>query len=114
MSMQTYYNINKMLCRELDNYGDRGQIIDMEELRTIDMITHAIKSVSTIIAMDEAAYEGASGHYPPFMFGGRSFDESGFSSRESRESGRSNAQRRNAMGQFSRDGSYPLRSVMTR
>ncbi|MBO7450280.1 MAG: hypothetical protein J6U54_07890 [Clostridiales bacterium] len=111
MSMQTYYNIKKMLCRELDNYGDRGQIKDMEELRTIDMITHAIKSVSTIIAMDEAAYEGASGHYPPFMFGGRSFDESGFSSRESRESGRSNAQRRNAMGQFSRDGSYDERSM---
>lgn len=110
MSMQTYYNIKKMLCRELDNYGDKGQIKDMEELKTIDMLTHAIKSVATVIAMDEAKYEGESGHYPPFMWGGRSFEGSGLSGRESRE-GRSNAQRRNAMGQFSRDESYDERSM---
>ena len=111
MSMQTYYNIKKMLCKELDNFGDRGQIKDMEELKTIDMLTHAIKSVATVIAMDEAKYEGTSGHYPPFMWGGRSFEGSGLSSRESREGSFSNAQRRNAMGQFSRDGSFDERSM---
>lgn len=108
MSMQTYYNIKKILCKELDNFGDRGQIKDMEELKTIDMLTHAIKSVATVIAMDEAKYEGESGHYPPFMWGGRSFEDSGLSGRES---GRSNAQRRNAMGQFSRDESFENRSM---
>ena len=80
----------------------------MEELKTIDMLTHAIKSVATVIAMDEAKYEGESGHYPPFMWGGRSFEDSGLSGLES---GRSNAQRRNAMGQFSRDESFENRSM---
>lgn len=106
MSMQTYYDIKKMLCKELDEARDKGRIKDMEDLRTIDMITHAIKSISTIIAMEESGYEGKSGYYPmpAFMYGNRSFDDQSYDDR-------SMAQRRNAMGQFSRDTGYDSYSM---
>ena len=98
MSMQTYYDIKKMLCKELDEARDKGRIADINDLKTIDMLTHSLKSISTIIAMEESGYEGKSGHYPmpTFMYGNRSFDEQSYDDR-------SMAQRRNAMGQFSRD-----------
>lgn len=106
MGMQTYYDIKKMLCKELDEARDKGRIADLNDLKTIDLLTHSLKSISTIIAMDESAYEGKSGHYPipPFMYGNRSFDDQSYDDR-------SMAQRRNAMGQFSRDESYDDRSM---
>lgn len=106
MGMQTYYDIKKMLCKELDEARDKGRIADINDLKTIDMLTHSLKSISTIIAMEESGYEGKSGHYPmpPFMYGNRSFDDQSYDDR-------SMAQRRNAMGQFSRDDydSYSMR-----
>lgn len=106
MGMQTYYDIKKMLCKELDEARDRGRIADISDLKTIDLLTHSLKSISTIIAMEESGYEGKSGHYPmpPFMYGNRSFDDQSYDDR-------SMAQRRNAMGQFSRDdyNSYSMR-----
>lgn len=106
MGMQTYYDIKKMLCKELDEARDKGRIADINDLKTIDMLTHSLKSISTIIAMEESGYEGKSGHYPmpAFMYGNRSFDDRSYDDR-------SMAQRRNAMGQFSRDDydSYSMR-----
>lgn len=106
MSMQTYYDIKKMLCKELDEARDKGRIADISDLKTIDLLTHSLKSISTIIAMEESGYEGKSGHYPmpPFMYGNRSFDDQSYDDR-------SITQRRNAMGQFSRDDydSYSMR-----
>lgn len=97
MSMQTFYDLKKMLCKELEEltYAGNGQIRNDTELDRIDKLTHSIKSLETVIAMKESEYGGESGHYmPPYMWGNRSFEGEG---------GRSNAQRRNAMGQYSRD-----------
>lgn len=106
MSMQTYYDIKKMLCKELDEARDKGRIADISDLKTINLLTHSLKSISTIIAMEESGYEGKSGHYPmpTFMYGNRSFDDKSYDDR-------SMTQRRNAMGQFSRDDydSYAMR-----
>lgn len=101
MGMQTYYDIKKMLCKELDEARDKGRIADISDLKTIDLLTHSLKSISTIIAMEESGYEGKSGHYPipTFMYGNRSFDDQSYDDR-------SMAQRRNAMGQFSRGDGY--------
>lgn len=101
MGMQTYYDIKKMLCKELDEAREKGRIADMSDLKTIDLLTHSLKSITTIIAMEENDYGGKSGHYPIPMiaYDDRSYDE------------RSMAQRRNAMGQFSRDESYDDRSM---
>jgi hypothetical protein len=97
MGLQTYYDIKKMLCKELDEERDKGRINDIGDLKTIDLITHSLKSITTIIAMEENEYEGKSGHYPmpPYIYGHNSFDD-----------GMSSAQRRNAMGQYSRGDSY--------
>lgn len=106
MGMQTYYDIKKMLCKELDEARDKGRINDINDLKTIDMLTHSLKSITTIIAMEESEYEGKSGHYPmpPFMYGNRSFDDRSYDDR-------SMAQRRDTMGRFSRDDydSYAMR-----
>jgi hypothetical protein len=104
--MQTYYDIKKMLCEELDKARDKGRIDDIGDLKMIDLLTHSLKSISTIIAMEESGYEGKSGHYPMpmFMYGNRSFDDRSYDDR-------SMAQRRNAMGQFSRDDGYDNRSM---
>lgn len=102
MSMQTYHEIKKMLCKELDDVAHKGRIDKYDDLDVIDKLTHSLKSVETIIAMAESQYEGTSNRYmPPYVYGGHSFDD-----RMSEMDGRSNAQRRNAMGQFSRDESY--------
>ena len=54
MSMQIYYDIKKMLCEELDKMADKGRIANREDLSIIDALTHSIKSVETIIAMNES------------------------------------------------------------
>lgn len=110
MSMQTYYDLKKMLCKELDEmtYKGNGRIENVEDLKILDMLTHSLKSLETVIAMNESQYSGESGHYPmsiPMMGNwNRSFENGGMSNRNG--GGRSNAQRRNAMGQFSRGNSF--------
>lgn len=109
MSMQTYYGIKQMLCEELDKMAMQGAINNLEELKIVNLLTHSLKSIETLIAMTEAQYSGESGHYPmpmPMMWN-RSFGNGGGgASNRNGGSGRSNAQRRNAMGQFSRGGSF--------
>lgn len=108
MSMQTYYDLKKAICKELDEmtYKGKGRINNIEDLKIIDMLTHSLKSLETVIAMNEAQYGGTSGHYPMMGNWNRSFEDGGMSNRSI---GLSNAQRRNAMGQFSRDN-YSTRS----
>lgn len=99
MGTQTYYDIKKMLCKELDEmtYNGNGRIANREDLEIIDLLTHSIKSVETVIAMNEAQDGGKSGHYlHPYNYGRNSFEGNG-------GGGLSTAQKRNAMGQFSRE-----------
>lgn len=83
MSIQTYHDLKDMLCRELDDITRKGELT-AGSLDTVDKLTHSIKSLETIIAMNQAN-DGESGYYP-YMRGGRS-----------------NAQRRDTMGRFSRE-----------
>lgn len=112
MSMQTYYDLKKAICKELDEmtynmtHNSKGRINNVEDLKIIDLLTHSLKSLETVIAMNEAQYGGTSGHYPTMGNWNRSFEDGGMSNRSM---GLSNAQRRNAMGQFSRDD-YSMRS----
>lgn len=96
MSMQTYYDLKEMLCRELDEIAKKGDLT-AGSLETVDKLTHAIKSISTIIAMD--SYEdGESGYYPAYMGGYRSFENGANAS--NMRGGRSSARRRDSMGRF--------------
>ena len=97
MSTQTYYELKEMLCRELEEITRKGELT-AGSLDTVDKLTHAIKSISTIIAMEEA--DGESEMYP---YWGRAFQGGrGGGSNQRGGGGRSN-QRRDARGRYSRE-----------
>ena len=62
MSMKTYHDLKDMLCEELDEITRKGELT-AGSLDTVDKLTHSIKSLETIIAMNEAQ-DGESGYYP--------------------------------------------------
>lgn len=85
--MQTLYKIKDMLCKELDEYGKKNELT-AGSLDIVDKLTHALKSIETIIAMRE---EGESGRYMDRGSGAR---------------GRGRYARRDSMGRYSSRGSY--------
>lgn len=52
MNLNSLYDIKDMLCEELDNIADKGEITN-SSLETVDKLTHSLKSIETIIAMNE-------------------------------------------------------------
>lgn len=77
--------LRKMLCAELDKLTKKGEL-SAGSLDVIDKLTHSIKSIDTIMAMEDAGYS----------------NEGGYSYARSR--GR-NA-KRDSMGRYSRDGGF--------
>lgn len=64
MNTGVYHDLKDMLCKELTEIVDRGEM-GTGELDVIDKLTHSIKSIETIIAMNDSGYSGASyGRYP--------------------------------------------------
>lgn len=80
MSMKTYHDLKDMLCEELDEITRKGELT-AGSLDTVDKLTHSIKSLETIIAMNEAQ-DGESGYYP---YMGRSYQRRDMRGRYSRE-----------------------------
>ena len=78
-----------MLCIELDKFSKKSDITP-QSLDMIDKLTHSIKSLETIIAMNEA-HDGESEYYPNMR---RSYEY---------RNGRSEARRRDRMGRYSRN-----------
>jgi len=85
--MEELYKLKEMLCDELEEYGRKGEL-STGSLDVVDKLSHALKSITTVIAMEEAD-GGHSGRYEPM--GGNSYAR-----------GRMNA-RRDSMGRYSRD-----------
>ena len=56
-----YEDLKDKLCEELEHVSEKG--ITNRNLETIDMLTHSIKSLATIIAMEDAGYSGDYGRY---------------------------------------------------
>ena len=54
--MHQLEDLKWMLCDELDDITKQGKINTKEELDVIDKLTHSIKSIDTIIAMEDAGY----------------------------------------------------------
>jgi len=84
--MKELYELKEMLCDELKEYGKKGDLT-AGSLDVIDKLAHALKSVETIIAMEDAG--GYSGRY-----------DSGYN-RGSSYAGRRYA-KRDSMGRYSR------------
>lgn len=73
--MHTYYKVKDMLCDELERIASKDEL-STSMLDIVDKLTHSIKSIDTIIAMED--YEG--GHsergmsYARRRRGGMSYD----------------------------------------
>ena len=48
-------DIRDMLCEELDRFGEQNEL-SAGSLDTIDKLAHAIKSIDTIMAMEDSGY----------------------------------------------------------
>ena len=84
--MQKMEELREMLCEELDKITKKGEL-SAGSLDVIDKLTHSIKSIDTIMAMDDAGYSNESGY--------------------SYARGRGRNARRDSMGRYSsRGGSY--------
>ena len=59
--METFEKLKKMLCKELDELVDKGDL-KAGSLDAVDKLTHSIKSLDTIIAMEEAGYSNDYGY----------------------------------------------------
>ena len=53
--MDAYYELKEMLCQELEDLVQKGEL-SAGALDAVDKLTHSIKSLVTIIAMEEGGY----------------------------------------------------------
>jgi len=53
--MTAYYDLKDMLCEELQEFAKKGEL-SAGDLEAVDKLTHSIKSLVTIIAMEEGGY----------------------------------------------------------
>lgn len=85
--MQKMEELREMLCEELDKITKKGEL-SAGSLDVIDKLTHSIKSIDTIMAMEDVGYSNESGY--------------------SYARGRGRNARRDSMGRYSnnRGGSY--------
>lgn len=79
--MQKMEELRDMLCKELDKITKKGEL-SAGSLDIVDKLTHSIKSIDTIMAMDEAGYSNDGYSYA--------------------------RRRRDSMGRYSREGSYAM------
>ena len=89
--MQALYDLKEMLCKELEEYGKKGEL-SAGTLDIVDKLTHTIKNLDKIIEVYED--EGYS-NYGGGMYGGRGV---------SYARGRGRNARRDSMGRYSGDG----------
>jgi len=105
--MNSYHELKKMLCREIDEIVDksRGEL-SAGDLDAVDKLTHSIKSLVTIMAMEDTEYsynDGYSGtrkydmgrhtdnryYYDDGRYSGRRYYDEGYSERRySRDEGK--------------------------
>ena len=91
--MKELYELKEMLCDELKEYGKKGDLT-AGSLDVVDKLSHALKSIETVIAMEEGS-DSSYGYRPmngTYRNGGTSYAR-----------GRRGYVRRDAMGRYSRD-----------
>jgi hypothetical protein len=83
--------LREMLCEELDKITKKGEL-SAGSLDVVDKLTHSIKSIDTIIAMEEAGYSS-----DDYSMRGNSYAR-----------GRGSNAKRDSMGRYSSDN-YSMR-----
>lgn len=91
--MHKMEELRDMLMNELERCTKKGEI-SAGSLDNIDKLTHSIKSIDTIMAMEEAGYSNEGGNYS--MRGGR-YSGGNYSYARGRNA------KRDSMGRYSRD-----------
>lgn len=91
--MEYMHELKEMLCDELMQIADKGELT-AGSLDTIDKLTHSIKSIATIMAMEDSDYSYENGNMNSYR--GGSYRGGSY---------RGYAQRRDSRGRYSR-GSY--------
>lgn len=99
--MKHIEQLRDMLCEELDEMTKKGKLT-VDSLDAIDMLTHSIKSIDTILAMEDAGYSNG-------YSGRRYYYDDGYSRRGSYNNNGSYAggrgRRRDSNGRYSRGDS---------
>lgn len=85
--MHKLYELKDMLMEELEKCTDKGEL-SAGSLEIVDKLTHSIKSIDTILAMEEAGYSNDD----DYSYRGYSYAR-----------GRGRNARRDSMGRYSRD-----------
>lgn len=93
--MHDYEKLKEMLCDELEKITRKGELT-AGSLDTVDKLTHAIKSVVTIMAMDDEYGDGYSRADGDHMTSGRRYSYAG----------RGRGARRDSMGRYTSRGGY--------
>lgn len=93
--MESMQKLKDMLTHELDEYARKGELT-AGALDIVDKLSHALKSVTTVMAMEEGGYSGRSYGYS------QNYYDDGRSNEGRSYAGRSNA-RRDSRGRYSRD-----------
>lgn len=101
--MKELYELKEILCDELKEYGKKGDLT-AGSLDVVDKLSHALKSIETIIAMEESSDEYSSS-YNAYgrngqMVNGTSYRDGG----RSYARGRRGNVRRDSMGRYARNG----------
>lgn len=108
--MHVYEELKEMLCKELEEITRKGELT-AGSLETVDKLTHSIKSIETIMAMNEYgdySYENGNGG---MMSNARGYNSRGGRSYAGNDGmsyarGRGRYAKRDSMGRYSREGGY--------
>lgn len=102
MGMHTYYKAKDMLCEELENLVKQDDI-NPATLDMMDKLTHSIKSLSTIIAMEEYDDDYSGEQRGGMSYARRGNRRGGNSYDDMRMDGGMSYARRDRRGRYSRD-----------
>lgn len=94
------YDLKEMLCKQLDDYGKKGEL-NISTLERVDMLAHAAKNLDHVIdhmEEKESEYSGDMGR--SYRDGASYRDGDGHSMAR----GRGSNARRDSMGRYSSDG----------
>lgn len=113
--LKVMYSVCEKLSDELENANRRVEKsgkLSTADIEYLDKLTHAIKSIKTVIAMEEAYGDEYSENYRGNSYRGNSYYDGGSYAR-ARE--RASNVRRNAMDRYSRDSknmAHEMRDLM--
>lgn len=94
--MEYIEKIKKMLCRELEEYGEKNRVSG-SDLEMIWKLTDTVKNLNKIEMLEDGGYSERRGGYSR----GMSYDDDMSYAR-----GRGSNARRDSMGRYSSEGSY--------